>query len=193
MDSLDALQRDPTAMRIHRLGPRHAAAYRDFMLRAYAEAPQAFTATVSERAALPMAWWMARVAEQPDAPERVFGAFVDAGLTGVAGLRLAQRPRIRHKATLFGLAVLPASRGRGVGRALVEAVLAQARDAPGVQVVQLTVAATNARALRLYSACGFRAFGTEPMALRMDDGFVPLVHMWHALEGKATLPHTTEA
>lgn len=161
-----------------RLVPADAAAYRAFMLDAYARHPEGFTATVAERDSLPLDWWIDRVSDAPDAPQRIVGAFEDHHLVGVAGLRRAQRPKTRHKATLFGMAVHPSAQGRGVGRALVEAVLELARSTPGIALVQLTVSETNDRALGLYTACGFTIFGTEPVAIRVGDRFVGKVHMW---------------
>lgn len=113
----------------------------------------------------------------------VVGAFTGEHLVGVAGLRPETRPRTAHKAVLFGMAVRPEARGRGVGRALVEAVVAHARARPGTHVVTLTVTEGNAPAERLYAACGFRAFGTEPLALRTDAGLAAKVHLWLAVGG----------
>lgn len=170
---------------LRQLVPADAAAYRAFMLEAYARHPDAFTATVAERESLPLDWWIDRVSDAPDASQRVVGAFEDRQLAtadlrfvGVAGLRRAQRPKTRHKATLFGMAVHPSAQGQGLGRALVEAVLELARSTPGIECVQLTVSETNERALNLYTACGFTAFGTEPVAIRVDDRYVAKVHMW---------------
>jgi RimJ/RimL family protein N-acetyltransferase len=168
-------------MTIERLARPHAAAYRELMLQAYARHPDAFTATVEERAGLPLAWWEARV--QPgDAPaEMVLGALQDSALLGVAGLSFEARPKLRHKAHLFGMYVAPASRGRGLGEALVKAVLAQAAARPGVQLVQLTVSEGNAAAEALYARCGFVRFGVEPLAMALGDGFIAKVHMWRDL------------
>ncbi|MGE5667380.1 MAG: GNAT family N-acetyltransferase, partial [Betaproteobacteria bacterium] len=52
-------------MNVQRLSPQHASSYRALMLEAYAAHPDAFTSTVGERAALPIAWWEARLAEGP--------------------------------------------------------------------------------------------------------------------------------
>ena len=170
---------------LRQLVPADAAAYRAFMLDVYARHPKAFTATVAERESLPLDWWIDRVSDAPDASQRVVGAFEDRQLAsadlrfvGVAGLRRAQRPKTRHKATLFGMAVHPSAQGQGIGRALVQAVLELARSTPRVELVQLTVSETNERALGLYTACGFTSFGTEPRAIRVGDRFVGKVHMW---------------
>ena len=169
-------------MQVIRLTPRHAAEYRTLMLQAYAQEPEAFTATVPEREPLPLAWWVSRVSDQPHSTEMVFGAFVDARLVGVAGLKLERRERTKHKASLFGMAVQPSFRGQGIGRALVEAVLKQARSMPGTRVVQLRVAESNAAARQLYASCGFQPYGIEPLANKIGARYVSIVHMWCAVD-----------
>ncbi len=171
-------------MHVSRLTPAHAAEYRALMLRAYADEPEAFTATVPEREPLPLEWWTSRVSDHPDSPKLVFGAFDGTQLVGVAGLRYLRRERTKHKATLFGMFVQPQLAGRGVARTLVKAVLEQARSTPGTRVVQLTVTESNTPALRLYESCGFRAFGTEPLANKLGERFVSLVHMWCPVGGR---------
>ncbi|MBA2960980.1 MULTISPECIES: GNAT family N-acetyltransferase [Ramlibacter] len=172
----------PAPATIRRLLPADAEAYRALMLEAYAATPDAFTSTVAERSALPLPWWAARLADDPGAGQRVCGAFVDGALAGAAGLAFEQRERTRHKALLFGMTVRPVFRRHGLGRALVEAVLREAAAAPSTRVVQLTVTDTNRAALRLYAACGFQPFGTEPMAVRVDGRDVAKVHMWRLVD-----------
>lgn len=165
-------------MPIARLAPHHAADYRALMLDAYARHPDAFTASVEERGPLPLAWWEGRVAAGDAVRELVLGAFEDGQLAGVAGLAFESRPKLRHKASLFGMYVRPASRHLGLGRQLVEAVLDAAAARPGIRLVQLTVSDGNAAAQALYAACGFEVFGVEPMAMALAGGFVAKVHMW---------------
>jgi len=57
-------------------------------------------------------------------------------------------------AGLFAMWVAPASRGKGIGRALVGAVVQWARSR-GYRRVLLDVADENAHAVRLYERCGF--------------------------------------
>lgn len=165
-------------MTLRQLNPSDAPVYRALMLEAYALHPDAFTSAPEERAALPLSWWEARLGDGPHAAEQVFGAFQDGQLAGVAGLSFEQREKVRHKASLFGMYVPAAYRGRGLGRRLVHAVLAGARARPGVRLVQLTVTEGNASAQALYESCGFTAFGVEPFAVAVDGGFVSKVHMW---------------
>jgi RimJ/RimL family protein N-acetyltransferase len=174
---------------IQRLEPEHAAVYRALMLQAYARHPEAFTSEVSERSDLPLSWWERRLSAEPRPQHMVFGAFADvemAGeLAGVAGLSFETRPKLRHKAALFGMYVAPAFRQRGLGRALVNAVLAGAKARAGVKVIQLTVTQGNAKAIALYEACGFKPFGVEPFAMAVANGFVSKVHLWQEVDDDA--------
>lgn len=59
------------------------------------------------------------------------------------------------------VAVLPARRGQGLGRALVQAAAAHGRRA-GARVALLEVRRSNAQAQRLYLRLGFRQIGQRP-------------------------------
>lgn len=172
-------------MAIARLTPDCAAAYRSLMLQAYGAHPEAFTSSASERAALPLAWWEARLSNAPDPHELVL-AVVDSGqLLGVAGLAFETREKTAHKCTLFGMYVQPAHRSAGIGRCLVLAALDAARARPGVQLVQLSVTAGNHGAEALYRQCGFVPFGLEPQAVAVGATFVSKCHMWRTLAPQA--------
>jgi ribosomal protein S18 acetylase RimI-like enzyme len=114
--------------------------------------------------------------------ELVLGAFQDGQLAGLSGLSFESREKTRHKATLFGMYVLPRHRQGGIGRRLVLAVLANARTREGVKLVQLTVTQGNGAAQALYQRCGFVQFGIEPFAVAVGPAFVSKVHMWCDLE-----------
>jgi len=152
------------------------------MLEAYELYPDAFTSSVSERSALPMSWWQARLSDAPEASELVIGAFQANILVGVAGLSFESRDKAKHKATLFGMYVPSEHRHRGVGRCLVLEALAEAMRRRGTKLVQLTVTHGNVAAQSLYERCGFVQFGLEPFAVAVEDGFVSKVHMWCDLE-----------
>jgi ribosomal protein S18 acetylase RimI-like enzyme len=95
---------------------------------------------------------------------------------GVAGLSFESREKARHKATLFGMYIVPILRQSGLGRQLVTAALETARARNGVILVQLTVTHRNTAAQSLYEQCGFVKYVLEPLAV--GGGFVSKVHMW---------------
>ena len=69
----------------------------------------------------------------------------------------------------LGMAILPEARGRGGGRALVEAIIEYARAA-GAHKVDLEVWTDNARAIRLYAGMGFEVEGLRRDHYRRADG-----------------------
>lgn len=172
-------------MHVRRLGPDDAPRYRALMLDAYRDHPDAFTSSHAERAAQPADWWAWRLAPGETASQRVFGAFDGAELIGAGGWQRGDRAKVAHRAELFGMAVAPAARGRGAGRAIVDAILADARAA-GLVTIVLTVTDGNAAAERLYARCGFVRTGVEPMAVRVGDGWVAKASMWRRLDADAT-------
>jgi len=66
----------------------------------------------------------------------------------------------------LAMAVLPAHRGRGRGRQLLERLLEEA-DMSGLPEIQLTVGLTNATAVRLYQSTGFSVLLSDGLSARM--------------------------
>lgn len=163
--------------RIERLGADAVEPYRALMLQAYAESPDAFTATVEERAGKPLSFWLQRLGEGAEADECSFGAWCDGRLVGAVSLERQTRPKTRHKALLLGMYVEPGQRGQGLGRQLVAALLAEARRRAGLRQIALTVTEGNVAAEALFQACGFARFGVEPLAIRDGDRFLNKIHM----------------
>ncbi|MCU0944253.1 MAG: GNAT family N-acetyltransferase [Rubritepida sp.] len=147
---------------IRRLGPADAAAWRVLRLAALAAAPQAFGADHDEEAARPEAWFADTLARHA-----VFAAAAPPGLLAMAGLAVEGGRRRAHIGTVWGVFVRPEARGRGLGRAVMAAVIAEGR-ARGLAQLQLGAGVANLPALALYESLGFRRFGTEPAALRVD-------------------------
>ncbi len=85
-------------------------------------------------------------------------------------------PANRHVRQIQGLAVDGSVRGRGIGRALVEAACTAAR-ADGARRITLRVLGHNAPARRLYERCGFRTEGVLAQEFLLDGGYVDDVWM----------------
>jgi ribosomal protein S18 acetylase RimI-like enzyme len=67
--------------------------------------------------------------------------------------------RIRNERAVFGMVVAAAHRRHGIGRALVTAAIAQARER-AVTSIEIEVYTHNQAALRLYRTTGFTPHGT---------------------------------
>jgi ribosomal protein S18 acetylase RimI-like enzyme len=159
-----------------RLAASHVKPYRDLMLRAYADRPDAFTATPEERAQSPDSWWLKRIAD-PEGLGIAFGHFSDEAMVGTVALEFSSRPKTMHKVLLIGMYVVPEARGRGIGKTLLDTAIEYCRSLETVTSITLTVTEGNAAAVALYRNAGFREFGVEPMAIRTADGYASRVHM----------------
>ncbi len=158
---------------IRPLGPSDAAAFQQCRLRGLREAPEAFGSTYVEEAGLSVETVAGRLAPAGGPAQVVLGAFpeVDGGGDALVGIIVCHRERklkASHKATVEGMYVVPEARGRGIGRALLERAIAEARGWPGVEKLTLTVVERAGAARALYRAAGFRPYGLEPDSLRQD-------------------------
>jgi ribosomal protein S18 acetylase RimI-like enzyme len=88
-------------------------------------------------------------------------AYADRRLVGLGYWLRHARPTHRPHADLERLAVDAAAHGRGVGRALTAALVADARRA-GIEVLTLDARGDNTGALHLYRSLGFTEYGRLP-------------------------------
>ena len=98
----------------------------------------------------------------------LLAAFESETLIGSVQLGLEPRANGRHRAEVMKLMVLRSHRGRGVGRALMQALPGAARDS-GRTLLLLDVRSGDP-AEGLYRALGFVPFGRVPAHARSPDG-----------------------
>ena len=179
-------------MHLRRLEPPDAALYRAFRLRGLLDHPDAFTSSFEEESQRPLADTERRLSGESQAC--MWGAFEGEQLAGVFGFDREDRLKNSHKATLIGLFVAPEFAGRGIGRALVEAVMQGAGDA-GISLLVLTVTEGNAKARALYARAGFQTIGIEPDAIRVGGASYGKEHMFFRINPAfpASLPPTRAA
>jgi ribosomal protein S18 acetylase RimI-like enzyme len=87
----------------------------------------------------------------------------------------ATREGHRHCGRL-GMGVLPAWRGQGIGRRLLERTVAWARES-GLERIELDVYASNAPAIALYRSAGFITEGVKRGARKIDDTVDDVIEM----------------
>ena len=144
---------------IRRVRPTEGEQFRAIRLRALADSPAAFASTLAETEARPTGYWETRVRDGAAGEGSVlFVAEEDTAWIGLAGGYVDETDGTQVP-YLISMWVDPAHRGRGIGGALVERVIAWARDRSFERLV-LEVEATNASAISLYTRYGFRPTGT---------------------------------
>ena len=150
---------------VRRLLPAEGETFRTIRLEALATCPDAYATTLAKQATDPPAHFAEILRGSP-----VFGAFLEGGIVGMAGLYHEAGERKRHKGVLWGMYVRPTVQGRGLGRALLRAVLEHARGE--VDQVLLQVVSDNGPAIRLYESEGFVSYGLERRALKEGERYL---------------------
>ena len=114
-----------------------------------------------------LAGWLHGMAE--DAQNFAVTAFDGETVVGDLGIqRIRAHLKMQHRANL-GVSIQAAYCGCGLGRAMLQIAVAQARE-NGFEQIELGVFTDNARAIHLYRSLGFEDFGCTPRAFRLKDG-----------------------
>ncbi|PIT06525.1 acyl-CoA acyltransferase [Bradyrhizobium nitroreducens] len=150
---------------VRELEPSDVEAFREIRLEGLRLHPDAFGSVHAVEAKETLADFAAKIVRGG-----LFGGFVEGRLEGMAGFGVSSAAQLSHKGILGGMYVREALRGSGLAEAIVKTVLAHAGRR--VEQVQLSVAATNERAIRFYRRLGFQAYATEPRALKVGQTYI---------------------
>jgi ribosomal protein S18 acetylase RimI-like enzyme len=144
-------------------------ALRDTMLEMH---PEAFTSDAATERAKAASAYLGRLGlDRPDGGSFALGAWRGAELLGAIACERDERRKVRHVGHIIGMMVRPEARGAGVGRALLDACIARAREASGLELLTLSVTAGNGPAERLYERRGFTRYGTLGRAIKLGDSY----------------------
>jgi len=169
-------------VRIRELTEDDAAAYWALRLRALREEPEAFGSSCEGSRERPLAEAVERLRAARANGDFILGAFEESQqgdqqggqqgdqLVGIVAFVRAPGLKNRHIGDIFSMYVAPEARGKGSGRALVEALIARARALDGMEQLILAVVTTNGAATSLYRALGFEVYGLQRHALKLGDG-----------------------
>ena len=162
-------------MEIRFLTPDDAGEWLRLRVEALEGDPRAFSASLDEYRSLGIEEVKRRLWSNQDA--FVVGAFEENQLLGVAGFFRDKGPKTRHKGRVWGVYVTRQARGKKLGRKIMEHVLQRGLAIEGVEQILLSVSTTQEAALNLYRSLGFKPFGCEPRALKVDGTFVDEEYM----------------
>ncbi len=139
-------------------------------LRGLRENPEAFGSSYEESVKEPMEQVAGRLRPTPD--KFTLGAFEGEALLGMVGFGRSQYDKERHKGQIWGMYSLPEARGQGLGKKLMQEAIVRASAMPGLEQINLIVAANNPAARGLYLSLGFQPYGLEKRALKMGDQYI---------------------
>lgn len=125
------------------------------------------------------AWWGGVIASVAADKTALFGAYVDEALVGTVQLGLDVPPNQPHRGDVKKLLVHRRARGRRLGRALMEALEAEARRR---SLTLLTLDTASEAAERVYDGLGYTRAGVIPgYALWPEGGLCATTLFWKSL------------
>ena len=155
-----------------------AGAFRAHRLRALETDPGAFPGSIvqyeDELLSL-TGQYLGRVAVSSD--EILLGAKIDT-LIGTVGLTREREPKIRHRATLWGLYVVPERRRLGVGKSLLAELMNLVdRRMPDLKQIHAWVTVGEERPKKLLAGFNFEQLCIEPNALFVNGEYLDRYHL----------------
>lgn len=157
-----------TKVSLRPLGGEDVAAYRSLRLRALREHPEAFATSFEEEQERSFEFSKSRLLPGPQ--QVTHGAFKADQLIGFVTLIRPEKLKLRHRANLASMYIIPEERNRGIAKSLLEAALESVKGW-GIMDISLAVTVGNEKARRLYSEAGFLPYGVEPRSLYIDGIF----------------------
>jgi RimJ/RimL family protein N-acetyltransferase len=161
---------DATAVRIARISPAELGAFKSLRDEGLRLHPEAFDADLDNEQARPPESYVGRLGlSEAKGGTFLLGAWSGHEMVGMIGLERHFLPKLRHSAELNSMMVRPTHAGQGIGMALIEQCIREARLAQGLELLTLRVSADHRAAIRLYERGGFRACGVVPKAVKLWD------------------------
>ncbi|WP_257348447.1 GNAT family N-acetyltransferase [Pseudalkalibacillus decolorationis] len=157
-------------MEIRQLQSSDAVQYWELRVEALKQNPEAFATSYED--ALQRENPLEQVANNLNTTiNYTFGAFENNQLIGVVTLLEQEPSKLRHTANIFAMYSTPSKRGKGVGKALLVKAINQAKNIDYIEKLKLTVVTENVAAKGLYTSLGFKSFGIEEKALKVNDKY----------------------
>ncbi|MGE3974424.1 MAG: GNAT family N-acetyltransferase [Bdellovibrionales bacterium] len=163
-------------MELRRLTSKDLDSYFANRLRALQNAPSAFLTTYEEEKAGGNVFFKETLAHDGN-QKAIFGAVVDGVVVGTIGIYREERPKVSHKAMIWGMYVDTKHRNKKIAGKLLDLAIDFAKNDMKVEVVGLSVESGNESAKQLYESRGFKTWGVEPKAMKSGTDFFDEVHM----------------
>jgi len=165
------VDRSTPEVEIRLLTADDAESWSELRLEALEHDPEAFSSSEEEHNRLTKTEIENRVTCDPE-NRFVVGAFVNDRLVGMAGFYRELGVKTRHKGHVWGVYLTAGTRGQGLGRRLMETLLACAMHIPGLEQIHISVASSQEAAASLYRALGFEPFAREVRALKVNGKYL---------------------
>lgn len=107
------------------------------------------------------------------------GAFFNKELIGVVSFKREPKASVNHKATVWGFFVKPDFQNKGVGKSLLEKLIALSKQISDIDYLRAIVTVSDINAGHVFSSVGFIEYGLEKNGIKQglryfDQSFMQL-------------------
>lgn len=142
----------------------HADDFRTIRLDALKSHPTAFSADIEAHKTLDYAQ---RIRENLGSAGAIYFAYIGDQIAGMTGVRRMYSSKTNHNAHIWGVYVKAEFRRRGLARSLMDACLHWSKENEAA-IVKLAIVIPNPGVYSFYKGYGFKPYGTEPKAVKID-------------------------
>lgn len=160
-----------TELQIRTLVEADLVAYKALRDHALAHHEEAFTSDALTEASRTVQSYRSRLGDLIDGGFTL-GAWRGDRLVGAITCERDPRSKVRHIGHIVGTMVASDQQAQGVGRALLNALVARASADDELHQLTLSVTASNSAAVRLYESAGFARYGSLARAIRVGGRFL---------------------
>lgn len=157
-------------LQVRPLGELDLPAYKALRDHALAHHAEAFTSDAATEALRSAASYRTRLGTTPQ-DSFTLGAWRGDRLVGAISCERDARSKVRHIGHIIGTMVMQDQQTQGVGRVLLDALIARASADDEIHQLTLSVTSSNQAAVRLYQSAGFTRYGTLPRAIHVAGRF----------------------
>ncbi len=158
-------------LQIRALVEADLAVYKALRDHALAHHEEAFTSDALTEASRTVQSYRSRLGDLIDGGFTL-GAWRGDRLVGAITCERDPRSKVRHIGHIVGTMVASDQQAQGVGRALLNALVARASADDELHQLTLSVTASNSAAVRLYESAGFARYGSLARAIRVGGRFL---------------------
>ncbi len=152
-------------LKIKKLGPYDWEIWKNFRLAALKNSPENFGSSYEEEFN-----WTDSDFQNSLIKSDVFGVFVDHELVSCAGFYSLNSLKTKHRGVIWGMYTKEKYRGQGIASSLIQKIINHAKS--HVIQLHLTCVTSNPEAIGLYQKHGFKIYGEEPNALKIENQYV---------------------
>ena len=138
--------------------------YKRLRLEALEQVPQAFLDDPDKASKIPQPDWEKKL-------DNMYFAEIDGQWVGMVGAYQEEKTKLRHILNIVSVYVKPSYRGQGIGKALLQYVVDQAKKNPEIKKLLLGVVTTQEPAQALYKSLGFINGGHLKYAVKVGDQY----------------------